>query len=76
MHSNGTDLRVCVLDCCKLKHKCNVAFVYNKTCYHVKCVDDESCLPLKRPNITTSLQMVLVHPKADGTILTIFLYGP
>lgn len=66
-HSNGTDLRQCVLDCCQSarKRKCNVAFVYNTTCYHVECSDDEACLPLKR-NVTTTLQLVLVQPKTDG----------
>lgn len=56
----------CVLNCCKQKYDCNVAFIYNQTCFNVKCISDDLCLPLQRPNITTALQMVLVHPTTKG----------
>lgn len=53
------------MKCCKLQNKCNVAFVHNNTCYHVKCVSNDLCLPSKRPNVTTQLKMMLVNP-VDG----------
>lgn len=56
----------CVLNCCRQKYECNVAFIYNQTCFNVDCINDELCLPLQRPNVTSTLQMVLVHPTTEG----------
>lgn len=61
-----SSIYLCVIKCCQL-HKCNVAFVHNNTCYHVKCVNNELCLPSKRPNVTTQLRMMLVNPVGDET---------
>lgn len=62
-YHKGTDNIIeCVESCCLLKTKCNVAFIFNHNCYHVKCVNNELCLPKKRPQITEKLQMVLVNP--------------
>lgn len=59
------DLQSCVMACCRQNDKCNVAFMFNQTCYHVKCINDEMCLPLKRPTtVSSDLQMVLVNPIA------------
>lgn len=48
------------------KDECNVAFVYNNKCFHVKCIDDEQCMPLERTNMEFKLKMVLVNPVAPG----------
>lgn len=60
-----TTLQPCVDKCCSSLIECNVAFVYNKTCFHVTCISNELCLPLKRNNITANLAMQLVKPVAD-----------
>ncbi|CAD7078937.1 unnamed protein product [Hermetia illucens] len=63
------DLKTCVEDCCLKKSECNVAFMYDKKCYHIKCISNELCLPKQRTDgLSTNLQMVLVTPVNDGTI--------
>ncbi|XP_055595253.1 dyslexia-associated protein KIAA0319-like protein [Uranotaenia lowii] len=58
----ATSLRPCVQLCCAKKDDCNTAFMFNRTCYHVKCVSNELCRPTKKRNLSTTLQMVLVNP--------------
>lgn len=60
------NIKDCIELCCK-NSSCNVAFMYNKTCYHVDCVSMESCLPLRRANVTTFLRMALVKPVEHET---------
>uniref|UniRef100_A0A336KZH6 CSON002553 protein n=1 Tax=Culicoides sonorensis TaxID=179676 RepID=A0A336KZH6_CULSO len=65
---NVATLEICVEKCCnKVEEDCNVAFFFNKTCYHVQCHTNQACLPLKRNNITVDLAMMLVRPVADST---------
>lgn len=52
----------CIQDCCKKGNDCNAAFIYNLTCFHVKCASNELCLPQKTLNLQDKLQMVLVTP--------------
>lgn len=56
----------CAIQCCIQKAECNVAFVFNEKCFHVKCNSDEQCMPLERTNMETKLKMVLVNPVALG----------
>lgn len=60
---NSLDL--CVSECCNLKSNCHVAFLFNTTCYHVKCVTSELCLPMKKQNMT-NLEMMLVNTVSEG----------
>lgn len=63
------DLKTCVEDCCLKKSECNVAFMYDKKCYHIKCISNELCLPKQRTDgLSTNLQMVLVTPVNDGEL--------
>lgn len=62
----AVNLQDCVIECCAQKENCNVAFVFNQTCYHVKCISDEQCLPLERPIVRKQLKMVLVNPVTEG----------
>ncbi|XP_044017263.1 dyslexia-associated protein KIAA0319 homolog [Aphidius gifuensis] len=59
------DMENCVKTCC-VDDECNVAFMYNKTCYHVKCkYSSEMCIPLYRPDLSGLIdppRMVLVRP--------------
>lgn len=66
----AVNLQECVIQCCAQKENCNVAFVFNQTCYHVKCISDEQCLPLERPNVRKQLKMVLVNPATEGLLLS------
>lgn len=69
----AANLQDCVIECCAQKDNCNVAFVFNQTCYHVKCVSDEQCLPLERPNVRKQLKMVLVNPATDGLLFVLLI---
>lgn len=68
----AVNLQDCVIECCAQKENCNVAFVFNQTCYHVKCISDGQCLPLERPNVRKLLKMVLVNPATEGSLLFFF----
>lgn len=48
------------------KNTCNVAFIFNETCYQVQCASNDLCIPLRKPNVTTKLQLVLVNPVTEG----------
>uniref|UniRef100_A0A1L8D917 Putative serine-type protease inhibitor n=1 Tax=Nyssomyia neivai TaxID=330878 RepID=A0A1L8D917_9DIPT len=58
-------LESCVQVCCDNGVECNSAFMFNGTCYHVKCASDPLCLPLRRSPNNTKLYMVLVRPVSD-----------
>ncbi|XP_053672289.1 dyslexia-associated protein KIAA0319-like protein [Anopheles nili] len=64
-NSQATSLETCVRDCCRKGPNCHTAFIFNETCYHVKCISNEMCLPAKRETSST-LRMVLVNPVEDG----------
>lgn len=57
----------CVKKCCEAVLECNVAFLFNNSCFHIKCVSAELCYPVKPPkkNSTIATQMVLVNPIAE-----------
>ncbi|XP_055375563.1 dyslexia-associated protein KIAA0319-like protein isoform X2 [Condylostylus longicornis] len=57
-----TELIPCVEKCCLKKKDCNVAFIFEKNCYHVKCNSNKLCLPKRRSNLKRRLEMVLVNP--------------
>lgn len=61
-----TTLLPCIASCCQLKDKCNVAFIFNETCYQVQCTTNDLCIPSRKPNVTTKLQLVLVNPVTEG----------
>lgn len=57
-------LRQCVMACC-LADSCNIVFIVESRCFHVKCVSDELCLPLPRVGERkwdTHVSMILVKP--------------
>lgn len=60
--TNSSDLQSCVSECCKAA-SCNVAMIYNQTCFLIECVTSAGCLPVKR-NSTIQLEMVLVRTVA------------
>uniref|UniRef100_A0A2M4ABB6 Putative serine-type protease inhibitor n=1 Tax=Anopheles triannulatus TaxID=58253 RepID=A0A2M4ABB6_9DIPT len=62
----ATTLEPCVRDCCEKGANCNTAFIFNHTCYHVKCISNELCLPAKKENVESTLRMVLVNPVENG----------
>lgn len=62
----ASGIETCAVQCCMQKTECNVAFVFNNKCFHVKCNDDEKCMPLERTNMEFKLKMVLVNPVAPG----------
>ncbi|XP_050082789.1 dyslexia-associated protein KIAA0319-like protein [Anopheles aquasalis] len=62
----ATTLEPCVRDCCEKGANCNTAFIFNHTCYHVKCISNELCLPAKKENVDSTLRMVLVNPVENG----------
>lgn len=71
-YTEATKLWPCVAGCCEQKTECNVAFIFNEVCYHVQCINNELCLPLKRStNITTKLRLVLVNPVTEGNFVPI-----
>lgn len=61
----------CAIQCCIQKSECNVAFVFNEKCFHVKCKSNEQCMPLERTNMESKLKMVLVNPVTSGEFLPI-----
>lgn len=69
----GKDIESCVMHCCENKNYCNVAFLFNRTCYHVQCFSDEQCLPLKRLGINEPMKMVLVSPTKGEKIQFYFI---
>ncbi|XP_037047576.1 dyslexia-associated protein KIAA0319-like protein [Bradysia coprophila] len=60
-----TTLLPCIASCCQ-HNTCNVAFIFNETCYQVQCSSNDLCMPARKLNVTTKLQMVLVNPVTDG----------
>ncbi|XP_059616383.1 dyslexia-associated protein KIAA0319-like protein [Phlebotomus argentipes] len=64
-HPNVRTLEECVQECCDHGSGCNSAFMFNGTCYHVKCASDQLCLPVRRYPNNTKLHMVLVNPVGD-----------
>uniref|UniRef100_A0A182QFI0 MANSC domain-containing protein n=1 Tax=Anopheles farauti TaxID=69004 RepID=A0A182QFI0_9DIPT len=64
-NSKATTLEECVKDCCLKGANCHTAFIFNHTCYHVKCISNDLCLPAKKETPST-LRMVLVNPIEDG----------
>uniref|UniRef100_A0A1B0D665 MANSC domain-containing protein n=1 Tax=Phlebotomus papatasi TaxID=29031 RepID=A0A1B0D665_PHLPP len=64
-HLGEKTLDSCVQACCDHGAGCNSAFMFNGTCYHVKCASDQLCLPLRRYPNNTKLYMVLVNPVSD-----------
>lgn len=63
----------CAIKCCIQKSECNVAFVFNERCFHVKCNSNEECMPLERTNMEANLKMVLINPTTPGNIHYYFL---
>uniref|UniRef100_A0A182P486 MANSC domain-containing protein n=1 Tax=Anopheles epiroticus TaxID=199890 RepID=A0A182P486_9DIPT len=67
-NAQATTLEGCVRDCCEKGTNCNTAFMFNHTCYHVRCISNEMCLPAKKETSST-LRMVLVNPRdEDGLV--------
>ncbi|XP_041775051.1 dyslexia-associated protein KIAA0319-like protein [Anopheles merus] len=64
-NAKATTLEECVRDCCLKGTSCHTAFMFNHTCYHVKCISNDLCLPAKKET-SSALRMVLVNPLADG----------
>uniref|UniRef100_A0A182M2I7 MANSC domain-containing protein n=1 Tax=Anopheles culicifacies TaxID=139723 RepID=A0A182M2I7_9DIPT len=67
-NSKATTLEQCVRDCCMKGSNCHTAFIFNHTCYHVKCISNDLCLPAKKETSST-LRMVLVNPIEDGSLV-------
>uniref|UniRef100_A0A182WFF8 MANSC domain-containing protein n=1 Tax=Anopheles minimus TaxID=112268 RepID=A0A182WFF8_9DIPT len=67
-NSKATTLEQCVRDCCMKGSSCHTAFIFNHTCYHVKCITNDLCLPAKKETSST-LRMVLVNPVEDGSLV-------
>lgn len=74
----ASGIEQCAVQCCLQKSECNVAFFFDKKCYHVKCKNDEVCMPLERVNLEFKLKMVLVNPVASGNhiFFTFLLFMP
>lgn len=70
----ASGIETCAVQCCMQNTECNVAFVFNNKCFHVKCKDDEQCMPLERTHMEFKLKMVLVNPVAIGKANTIAFY--
>ncbi|XP_058449707.1 dyslexia-associated protein KIAA0319-like protein [Malaya genurostris] len=66
-YTEASSLKPCVQHCCTKGDACNTAFMFNKTCYHVKCLTNDLCLPAKKKNLFTNLQMVLVNPVGENS---------
>lgn len=64
-----SNLQDCAMACCK-KPLCNVAFMYNGTCYHVECENSMVCVPLYRPELANDNppSMVLVRPVESNKV--------
>ncbi|XP_021701542.1 dyslexia-associated protein KIAA0319-like protein [Aedes aegypti] len=58
-------LNTCVQGCCVKGENCTAAFMFNRTCYHVKCWTSELCIPVKKANLAAKLKMMLVNPVGD-----------
>lgn len=39
--------------------------MFNRTCYHVKCLSNELCMPVVKTKLSTPLKMVLVNPVGE-----------
>ena len=62
-----TTKKTCVLECC-VKEDCNVAFMTDQKCYHIKCTSNDVCIPVENPNMDYTarhVSMVLVKPISD-----------
>ena len=59
-------IKQCVMACCNIP-LCNVALMYNTTCFHVRCLSSNMCAPLFRPDLNgpDPPRMVLVKPIKD-----------
>uniref|UniRef100_A0A182YN71 MANSC domain-containing protein n=1 Tax=Anopheles stephensi TaxID=30069 RepID=A0A182YN71_ANOST len=66
-NAKASTLEECVRDCCVKGTNCHTAFIFNHTCYHVKCISNDLCLPAKKET-TSTLRMVLVNPIDDGLV--------
>jgi dyslexia-associated protein KIAA0319-like protein len=50
----------CTKICCS-EQNCNVAMLYNNTCFLIDCVSSAACLPVRRNFSSVNLEMVLVR---------------
>ncbi|KAG7209539.1 hypothetical protein KM043_015619 [Ampulex compressa] len=73
--SHLSSVKHCVAACCSVP-RCNVVLMHNDTCYHIKCKDSKSCMPLYRPDLVNDNppSMVLVKPVEDDEIWNDLLY--
>ncbi|XP_033227932.1 dyslexia-associated protein KIAA0319-like protein isoform X2 [Belonocnema kinseyi] len=57
------NIKDCVANCCN-EPLCNVAMMFNNTCYSVQCMTSKMCTPLERPEFKNDNPpvMVLVKP--------------
>lgn len=56
-------LSECVQGCCQNRTECNVAFMFNATCFHIQCISADLCYPVKQAdNATTTTDLVVVNP--------------
>lgn len=55
--------KACVLQCC-LKDSCNVVFIVDEKCYHIKCNSNQQCIPMLSPSMENAdhVSMVLIKP--------------
>ncbi|XP_076756183.1 dyslexia-associated protein KIAA0319 [Xylocopa sonorina] len=62
-------MKHCMATCCT-KLTCNVALMYNGTCYHVQCESSKICIPLYRKDLANENppSMVLVKPVEEDEI--------
>ncbi|XP_066597643.1 dyslexia-associated protein KIAA0319-like protein [Prorops nasuta] len=58
-----TTIKHCVAACCS-HPECNIALMYNASCYHVQCTSSKICMPLYRPDLVNlnPPSMVLIKP--------------
>lgn len=57
---NSNNILNCTESCCNSR-TCNVALLYNKTCYMINCFSSAGCLPVKRNQSSLDFEMVLVR---------------
>ncbi|XP_014214907.1 dyslexia-associated protein KIAA0319-like protein [Copidosoma floridanum] len=70
-----SDMGHCLATCCNQPSACNVAFMYNSSCYHIQCVSSKLCVPFYRPDRVhkNPPSMVLVKPVEEDEAWTDFL---
>nr|XP_022906199.1 dyslexia-associated protein KIAA0319-like protein isoform X1 [Onthophagus taurus] len=79
---DAEDQRSCVLDCCE-KNDCNVAFIADEKCYHIKCQNSTICLPIyigsgnskEEDDYASRVSMVLVRPVEEDVEWVELLLG-